>query len=179
MALNFPNNPNNGDVFTSDTKSWIYNSSKGIWISSTTGIGVIDDDTMLTASSDKLSTSESIKQYVDEHTHDEHILVINDDDSGYEISPRGLITQWGTLTPTAKTTNVVLPIAFTTKCLNIQTSIGADFNDTPTTDNSLIWGGYPSTTAGEELSTIKIMSDLKLSDSVRTHRRIYWQAIGY
>jgi len=123
MALNFPNNPNNGDVFTSDTKSWIYNSSKGIWISSTTGIGVIDDDTMLTASSDKLSTSESIKQYVDEHTHDEHILVINDDNSGYEISPRGLITQWGEYTNASiahgEDFNVVFSIAFPNALLQV------------------------------------------------------------
>jgi len=176
MALNFPNNPNNGDVFTSDTKSWIYNSSKGIWISSTTGIGVIDDDTMLTASSDKLSTSESIKQYVDEHTHDEHILVINDDNSGYEISPRGLITQWGTTvqgtdnTGDPETTGipVVFPKEFPNKCLTLVTgTINA-----PTNNPNMMTHGRLITTTG-----FKMVYDT--TDSGNNPIQGSWIAIGY
>lgn len=172
MALNFPNNPNNGDVFTSDTKSWIYNDSKGIWISSTTGIGVIDDDTMLTASSDKLSTSESIKQYVDEHTHDEHVLAINDDDSGYEISPRGLITQWGRtvgkpFTDIATQVEIIFPIPFPNACLNIQSTAFVG----PTTSTQVAVPEIYSYTNDR-----MILID---GDNDSTDWDVHWVAIGY
>jgi hypothetical protein len=130
---------------------------------------VIDDDTMATATSTNIATSESIKAYADG--------TISTSENGYMKLPSGVIMQWGTLTPSARLTDVTLPIAFPNACLNVQSSIGADFTDTNYEDNSLIWGGYPK--SGDP-SKITIMSNLRLSNnSSNIYKKIFWQAIGY
>lgn len=96
--------------------------------------------------------------------------------NGYQIMPAGLIIQWGEIKPSSYLTDIVLPIPFPNICLNVQTSIGEEFVDSPYTDNSLIWGGFPKT---GDLTRITIMSNLRVSDSIVTYRKIFWLAIGY
>ena len=129
---------------------------------------VIDDDTMATATDTTLATSESIKAYADG--------TVSTSENGYMKLPSGVIMQWGTLTPSARLTDVTLSIAFPNACLNVQASIGADFTDGAYEDNSLIWGGFP--TSGD-LSKITIMSHLRFSNTGVTYRKMFWQAIGY
>ena len=129
---------------------------------------VIDDDTMATATDTTLATSESIKAYVDG--------TVSTSEDGYMKLPSGVIMQWGTLTPSARLTDVTLPIAFPNACLNVQASIGADFLDTNHEDNSLIWGAFPKS---GDLSKIVIMSNLAVNNTSVTYKKMFWQAIGY
>ena len=137
-------------------------------------LNVIDDDTMVTASDTTLATSESIKAYVDANSGGGGASLTQ---NGYQILPSGLIMQWGSLTPSAIETTVTLPYTFPTTCLNVQTTIGEAFSDSPYIDNSLIWGGYPK--SGEETQKITILSNLRVSEGGVTYRKIFWQAIGH
>ena len=129
---------------------------------------VIDDDTMDTATDTTLATSKSIKAYADG--------TVSTSENGYMELPSGVIMQWGTLTPSARLTDVTLPIAFPNACLNVQSSIGADFTDSNYDDNSLIWGGFPKS---GDLSKITIMSSLRMSNTGVIYKKMFWQAIGY
>ena len=129
---------------------------------------VIDDDTMDTATDTTLATSESIKAYADG--------TVSTSEDGYMKLPSGVIMQWGTLTPSARLTDVTLPIAFPNACLNVQASIGADYTDSNYDDNSLIWGAFPKS---GDLSKIVIMSNLRASNTGITYIKMFWQAIGY
>ena len=97
--------------------------------------------------------------------------------NGYMQLPGGMIMQWGTLAPSARLTDVTLPIAFPNACLNVQASIGQDMVDSNYDDNSLIWGGYP--TLASPLSKVTIMSNLRASNTGVFYRKIFWTAIGH
>jgi len=131
-------------------------------------VAILDEDDMVSNSDTALATQQSIKAYADG--------TVSTSENGYMKLPSGVIMQWGTLTPSAQLTDVTLPIAFPNACLNVQSSIGEDFTDTSYTDNSLIWGGYPKS---GDLSKITIMSNLRLSNSGITYKKMFWQAIGY
>jgi hypothetical protein len=97
------------------------------------------------------------------------------EENGWTELCNGLIMQWGTLKPSSRLTNVLLPKPFPNAFLNASASIGADFTDYPYEDNSIIWGAYPN-----GLSTIKIMSNIKKSDNSNpTYKKMYWQAYGH
>mgnify|MGYP005826343201 CR=1 FL=1 len=130
-------------------------------------VAILDEDNMSSDSATSLATQQSIKAYVDG--------TVSTSENGYMKLPNGVIMQWGTLTPSARLTDVTLPIAFPNACLNVQSSIGADFTDTNYDDNSLIWGGFPKS---GDLSKITIMSNLALSNAAITYRKMFWQAIG-
>ena len=130
-------------------------------------VAILDENDMDSDSDTSLATQQSIKAYVDG--------TVSTSENGYMKLPNGVIMQWGTLTPSARLTDVTLPIAFPNACLNVQSSIGADFTDTNYEDNSLIWGGFP--TSGD-LSKITIMSNLAMSNTGTTYRKMFWQAIG-
>ena len=131
-------------------------------------VSILDEDDMSSDSATALSTQQSIKAYVDG--------TVSTSEDGYMKLPSGVIIQWGTLTPSARLTDVALPIAFPNACLNVQSSIGADYTDVSYEDNSLIWGGFP--TSGD-LSKITIMSNLKNSNAATVYIKMFWQAIGY
>ena len=130
-------------------------------------VAILDENDMSSDSDTSLATQQSIKAYVDG--------TVSTSENGYMKLPNGVIMQWGTLTPSARLTDVTLPIAFPNACLNVQSSIGADFTDTNYDDNSLIWGGFPKS---GDLSKITIMSNLALSNTGTTYRKMFWQAIG-
>ena len=123
---------------------------------------------MATATDTTLATSKSIKAYADG--------TVSTSENGYMKLPSGVIMQWGTLTPSVRKTDVTLPIAFPNACLNVQASIGQDFADTNYDDNSLIWGAFPKS---GDLSKIVIMSNLRVSNTQITYKKMFWQAIGY
>ena len=131
-------------------------------------VSILDEDDMASDSDTAIATQQSIKAYVDG--------TVSTSEDGYMKLPSGVIIQWGTLTPSARLTDVALPIAFPNACLNVQSSIGADYTDVSYEDNSLIWGGFP--TSGD-LSKITIMSNLKNSNAATVYIKMFWQAIGY
>ena len=125
-----------------------------------------------------LTQIDSIASRVAESTVTEYVDgVTSAGENGYTQLPGGIIMQWGTLTPSTQLTDVTLPITFPNACLNVQASIGADFADTLYSDNSLIWGGYPTSTAPR--SKVTIMSNLRLSNTGVTYRKIFWTATGH
>ena len=112
---------------------------------------VLDDDSMVSASRQTVPTSLSVKNYVDNNINKlgTPTLEIIDDDTGYEISPTGLVTIWGKFRSTTAAQNrgctaVTLPYTELNKIHSISLTAGTDFDDSAYSDNSLFWAARPN-----------------------------------
>jgi hypothetical protein len=123
---------------------------------------VIDDDTMATATSTNLATSESIKAYVDSAP--------NFTPSAYAgeqsvTLPNGLIMKFGYKATIATNDSISFSVAFPTVCVNVSaTTAEANSNARwPMKVSSLAVGGF----------------NIKHGNSTVTNHGAFWQAIGY
>jgi len=113
---------------------------------------VLDDDSMTSASRQTVPTSLSVKNYVDNNINSlgTPTLEIIDDDTGYEISPTGLVTIWGKFTSgddkNGKCNTVTLPYTELSKIHSISLTAGTNLTDSTYEDNSLFWGARPNNT---------------------------------
>ena len=113
---------------------------------------VLDDDSMTSASRQTVPTSLSVKNYVDNNINNlgTPTLEIIDDDTGYEISPTGLVTIWGKfVSGGAKNRGcniVTLPYTALSKIHSMTLTLGSNLTDQADaySDNSLSWGIRPN-----------------------------------
>ena len=113
---------------------------------------VLDDDSMTSASRQTVPTSLSVKNYVDNNINSlgTPTLEIIDDNTGYEISPTGLVTIWGKFTSSGakngKCNTVTLPYTGLSKIHSLTLTSGTKIEDSSYQDNSLFWSAKPNTT---------------------------------
>jgi hypothetical protein len=112
---------------------------------------VLDDDSMTSASRQTVPTSLSVKNYVDNNINNlgSPTLEIIDDDTGYEISPTGLVTIWGKFVSGGSKNRgcntVTLPYTALSKIHSMTLTLGSNFTDSNYPDNSLSWCIRPNT----------------------------------